>query len=135
MSTHRHFIVAPGKVVTLPIGLVEGATHTRVFAGDYLPLEHARIAGSRGGSQPYGRFIEGLKQWGDIVEVKAPPEWAKDVVLTRAPVAEVPADPAPAIAAPSSAPAAVAPPAVAEERAPEVLSPADHARLAKETTP
>lgn len=131
----RHFRVGEGRTITLPIGLVEGASHTRVHAPgvecrpctdaaaagqtaphvDVIELEHARIAGTRTGGQPFGRFIANLVRTGDLVELKDPPPAPASSGLLLTPTEPVVAHVA------------------AAEPQPDFLSSADHARLAKET--
>lgn len=66
MSTRR-FRVGEGRTLTLPLGLVEGATHSRVVSGEVVEIEVDRINGARGG-QPFARFIAGCLRNGDLVE-------------------------------------------------------------------
>lgn len=60
----RKYRVAEGREVILPAALTEGPHNTRLFAGDVVELDCARL-------RTHQRHIANRVKWGDLVEVDA----------------------------------------------------------------
>jgi hypothetical protein len=135
MTTTRSFKAGADRVVTLPVSLTQGTGATRLFGGDVIEIETARIT-------PHARYIRRSLRNGDLIELAA---GTPTSIAPRAPgpegkVPKPPARPvmkgkpkAPARAVPrtpvtSSAPAA----APASAKAPAATPPTAPAAPAKE---